>query len=146
VMVYQVHKNKKLSLIESVQAHKFGRYVTKIIPIVLNGNECLITGGNDQTIKVWSFYKGKLRLLKTIPLNENVSNIIYLENYKMIVTTHHKNYVKFFRIPSGMIQTTLELDVVKARSIFLLKDKNLLGVADLVKNCINIVQLHARDV
>jgi len=104
--------------------------------------EYIITGGNDNAIRIWHFIKGKMRLLKVIHIEEDVSCMVYLEEYKMIATTHHKEYIKFFSLPSGRLDTTLTLDMTKSRNIFLMGDKNTLGVADLGKNIIKMVQLH----
>jgi len=138
-------KDGRYPLVESVQAHRFGKYVTMITSVNIKGKEYIITGGNDHTIKIWHILRGRLRLLKVIQNNEDVSTIVYLENYQMIASTHHKDYIKFFKVPSGKLEATINLGLTKARNIFLMKDKNKLGVADLTRNVIKMVQLHAPE-
>jgi len=145
IAIYNTKKSSNVKMIDSLQAHKFGKYVTVITTVKISGKEYIVTGGNDHTIKIWHFVKGKMRLLKVIQNNEDVSTIVYLENYKMIASTHHRDYIKFFKMPFGTLEKTLPLGLNKARNIFLMKDKNLLGVADLTRNVIKMVQLHPSD-
>ena len=123
-------------------SHKFGKYVTMITSVNIKGKEYIITGGNDHTIKIWHTLRGRLRLLKVIQNNEDVSTIVYLENYQMIASTHHKDYIKFFKLPHGKLEATVNLGLTKARNIFLMKDKNIIGVANLTQGMTKMVQLH----
>jgi len=145
IAIYNTRDKNRFPMLESSQAHRMGKYVTAITSVNINGKEYLITGGNDHTIKIWHLYKGKMRLLKVIQNNEDVSTIVYLENYQMIASTHHRDYIKFFKLPLGTLEATLPLGLNKARNIFLMKDKNLLGVADLTRNVIKVVQLHPTE-
>jgi len=142
IILYRTNQLPKLPIISTIQAHKIGKYVTTIQNITINKKEYIVTGGNDHAIRIWHIIKGKMRLLKVIQIEEDISCMVYLENYKMIATTHHREYIKFFSIPSGKLTTTLRLDMTKSRNIFLMNDKNTLGVADLGKNIIKMVQLH----
>jgi len=145
IAIYKTNNPSNVKMVDSLQGHKFGKYVTVITTVTINKKEYIITGGNDHTIKIWHFIKGKMRLLKVIQNNEDVSTIVYLENYKMIASTHHRDYIKFFKMPFGTLEKTLPLGLNKARNIFLMKDKNLLGVADLTRNVIKVVQLHPNE-
>ena len=62
----------------------------------------------------------------------------------MLVTSYDKSYVKFWRLPSGKLEETLELNIEKCLNIFWMKDKNAIGVAGKVGNQIKIVQLHPK--
>ena len=145
VAVYNTHKKGQLTMIESLQAHRFGKYVTIILSVKIDGKDYIVTGGNDHTIKIWHLNKGKMRMLKVIQNTEDISTIVYLENYKMIASTHHRDFVKFFKLPMGTLEATLPLGLGKVRNIFLMKDKNMLGVGDLAKNVLKIIQLHPSE-
>jgi len=139
------NSRERYSMIGCFQAHKFGKYVTMISSIKIKGKEYIITAGNDKTIKIWHIMKGRLRLLKVIQSNDSVSTFVYLENYQMIASTHHQDYVKFFKLPHGKLEATVNLRMEKARNIFLMKDKNIIGVANLTRNVIKMVQLHPAE-
>jgi WD40 repeat protein len=135
-------KNDKYDMVQSVQAHKFGKYVTVILTVNVKGKEYIVTGGNDHTIKLWQVIKGRLRLVRVITTTEDVSTIVYLEEYQMLATTHHRDFVRFWKLPYGKLESTLSLGLNKARNIFPMKDKNMLGVADLSRNLLKVIQLH----
>jgi len=132
-------------LVDSVQAHRFGKYLTVILKINIKGKEYILTGGNDHTMKIWHLVRGKVKLIKTVQTTEDVSTIVYLEDYQMIATTHHRDFVKFWSLPFIKLEHTLTLGLNKARNIFHMKDKNLLGVADLSRNFIKVIQLHPSE-
>jgi len=138
-------KKSNYPMVQSVQAHKFGKYVTVILTVNVKGKEYIVTGGNDHTIKLWQILKGKLRLVRVITTTEDVSTIVYLEEYQMLATTHHRDFVRFWKLPYGKLESTLSLGLNKARNIFPMKDKNMLGVADLSKNLLKVIQLHPAE-
>jgi len=138
-------KNNANTLVDSIQAHRFGKYLTVILRINVKGKEYILTGGNDHTMKIWQLIKGKIRLVKTVQTTEDVSTIVYLEEYQMIATTHHRDFVKFWSLPHIKLEHTLTLGLNKARNIFHMKDKNFLGVADLSRNFIKVIQLHPSE-
>jgi len=138
-------KKSNYPMVQSVQAHKFGKYVTVILTVNVKGKEYIVTGGNDHTIKLWQIIKGRLRLVRVITTTEDVSTIVYLEEYQMLATTHHRDFVRFWKLPYGKLESTLSLGLNKARNIFPMKDKNMLGVADLSKNLLKVIQLHPTE-
>jgi len=133
----------KYRLISCIQAHTFGKYVTAIKTITINKQQYIVTGGNDQAIKIFKNMNGKLKLLKVIQNERGISNIAYLEHYKMIAVTQHDNYIKFYTLPFGKLRLQFNANLTKIRSMFLMNNKNCIGVADLDKNLIKIIQLHS---
>jgi len=86
--------------------------------------------------------KGRIRLVKVKRMKEEVASMVYLENYKMIAVSCGARYVKFYNVLSGKLEMRLDVGMPKAGTLFLIKEKNCLGVADSEENIIKIIQLH----
>jgi len=118
----------------------------KGIPVIksarINGKEYIITAGLDRTMRIWHFVKGKMRLLRVIKTEDIVCRIVYLEKYQMIVATFRKNYVKFWRFVSGKLELKLIMGKQQYAEIFLIKEKNTLGLLSSQSNLIKLVPLY----
>jgi len=136
--VYKTNQLPKLPVLGSVKAQKV---FSKIKSMVVNGKEYIITAGFDRAIKIWHMYKGKIRLLKVIRIEEGIGSMICLEDYKMIATTHGKKYVKFFGLLSGKLEKNFDGEMPSAVNMFLMKDKDMLGVSDSYLNVIKMIKL-----
>ena len=100
----------------------------------------MITGSGNSPMKIWHFLKGKMRLLKVLQ-EEDVSSLVYLENYKMIATTCESKEIKFWRFPSMKLEKKINFSE-DTRDLFLVKEKNLIGRTNLGEYKIEFVKLH----
>ena len=115
--------------------------------VTINGKDyIIIAGGNEKKIRILHLSKGKMKLIKVIPSEDKVYRMVYLENYKILATTHQMHFIRFYSLPSGKLESVLDLGMEMCRSIFLMKDKNCLGVVHFKGDMIKIIQLHDRDV
>jgi len=143
LMVFRTNQLPKLSIIASIRGFNPHNYAfsRKVQSMTINGKELIVTTESDAKIRIWHFLKGRMRLLRVIQTKEKVSRMIYLDEYKMIATTHLTQEIKFFRLESGKLEGTLDVKMGNLYSIFLMKNKNSFGVASFSENMIKIVQL-----
>jgi len=140
VKMYRTDRLPKLPNLYSIQTSQF-KLVTQVEKIRINEKEYIITTGFDGKIRIWNLAKGKMRLLKMIHVEEAAFWMVYLSKYKMLATSHNAHYISFFRLPSGKLERTLDLGMGKCFHIFLMEDKNAIGVASLSEKKIKIVKL-----
>jgi len=138
---YRTDQFPKLPNVCSEQVLGLREVFTKIENVMVNGNVFIIASGTDGKIRIWNLVKGKMKLLKIIEIGEIVYVFAYLEKYKMIVTSHQKEYIKFWNLFSGKLEWTYNSELLKIKGIFLMNDKDAIGVADSQTNKIEIVQL-----
>jgi len=76
-------------------------------------------------------------------MKEKIGGFVYLENYKMIVTTGgYESYaIKFWSLTSGKLEKMLHLEQGERFSLFLMKDKNMIGIPRRRTNLIEFIQL-----
>ena len=132
---------KKLPMLYSVGRDEYMAAV-EIHNLIINGKEYIVTPGCDCKIRIWHMMKGKLRLLRVISMKEEVFCTVYLENYKMLAVTHRRDFISFFSLPSGQLVRTLDLKLRDCQGIFLMEDKNAIGVGSYTESTIKIIQLH----
>jgi len=135
-----VHRTNKLMKLPAICLRR-GDGVGMMEKLVMNKKEYIVTSGSDGKIKIWHVNRGRIRLLKVIEFEEDITSMVYLENYRMIAVTCRENYIKFLKIPSGKLRWTLDVEMSQVSNVFLMKDKNALGVADWDQNVIKIIQL-----
>jgi len=141
VRINQIDRCPKMEVLDTKQS-RFGVRSTTIKSAVINGKEYVITGGYDHMMRIWHFIKGKLRLLKAINTDDIVSNIVYLEKYKMVAVTCRTSDVRFFKLPLGKLVAKVVLGDQQYEGMFLMKEKNTLGVSCCFNREIKFVQLH----
>jgi len=139
IIGYRAKNLPQLRMVWAVQACRClgAAYVQSA---VINGKEYVITA-KGYTVKVWYIIKGKMRLLKAIQMKEPVADLVYLENYKMIAVGDKMRHLSFFRVLSGKLEKTLTFNF-ELRKMFLMKDKDMIGLVSFYTNRIDIVQLH----
>ncbi len=110
----------------------------------INRKDYILIAGEDFTIEIWHFIKGEMRRIKAIRMPEEarVRSMVYLEKYKMIVTTHFTQEIRFWKFSSGKEECRLDVGMDECFYTFLIKDKNALGVIAGDKEFIKIVQLY----
>jgi len=110
--------------------------------IVVKNKEFIITSyPGEKTMKIWHLNKGRMKLLKVIQVGEDVSQMIYLENEKMIAVSFKKS-MGFFSLWTGELRKILSLnDMEEVGDIFLMNEKGCVGVVDSQKNIIQKVVL-----
>jgi len=141
VTISRTDQLPKLPILNSVQGILWDSSTRKILSIKINGKDFVLTTGDHFTIKIWNLTKGKMRLIKVIYAKERVYSMVYLEDCQMIATTHNTGEIKFFRLMSGKLECTLDVDLKNCQYVFLMKDKNALGAVGWGQNIIKIVQL-----
>ncbi len=82
-----------------------------------------------------------MRMLKVIRCECTPHSVVYLENYKMVAISYEANYVKFFSFPCMKLERTVYLDDDGRHYLFLMKEKNMIGVTSYNKNLIEFIQL-----
>ena len=107
----------------------------------VNGKEYVVAAGEDQTVRIWHLVKGRVRLLKVIHNKSEFCSLICLENYKMIATSCKDNSLRFWRFPSMKLEKVVSLSE-GAFHLFLVKEKNMIGVTNENESKIEFVQLH----
>ena len=113
----------------------------KVENIIINGKEHVIAAEASGVIRIWEFSKGEMRSVKVINAEEKICWFIYLEKHQMIVTSHGKEYVKFWSLASGKLKWTYYSDEIKSKDVFLMNGKNAIGIADSQRNMVEIVPL-----
>jgi len=152
---YAHHLSKRDLLLSGLEDGSMIIYCTRNLPqlkiigsviqsAMINGKEYVITATEDEGIKVWCTRKGKLKLIKVIQMGI-VRNFVYLENYKMIATVSGVNLIEFLSILTGKLERRMKLGQHEAQRMFLMKDKNMIGLPGYRNNSIEFVQLHPKD-
>jgi len=138
MIIYRTNKLPHLQMVCSVQT---GGWVLTTQSININGKEYMITSSKDQNVKIWCLVKGKMRLVRVIPNEEIPYSVVYLENYKVIAVAYHSNEIKFFGLLTGKLERTFDLSRNDEYRMFLVKDKNMIGVTSENTNLIKFIQL-----
>ena len=139
VVIHRTDCLPKLPILYAFKGNSGG--LRRIQSVTIYGKE-YIAAGSGSTIEIWHLIKGKMRRAKVVWTREEVKGMVYLENYKMIATTHNTQEVRFWRLPSGKLEHTFHGSMRKYGNIFYMKEQNALGVASLGLNIIEIIQLH----
>jgi len=141
MVVYQVTPTELIQL-ESIQAHKQGKYCTTITSFEHENRKYVVTGGNDQHIVVWDRTSGAFTEKLRIKLDKiDVSTIVYLEAFNVLATTHHKDFVKFWRFPEGDCIKTVHTPCNTLRNIISLPNYNMVAAADLKTGQVQLISL-----
>ena len=129
VKIFKADKLPHLKGLCTVQAHR-NKIIYELQSFCLNGKEYVITSSDDETLKIWHFIKGRIRLLRVVQTHGRIAHsIVYLENCKMVAVSYETNYIDFFKMPSWRLERTFYLDKYTERhGLFLMKDRNSLGV------------------
>jgi len=141
IVIYRTDRLPKFPILYLNRDYKSQDW-TKVLSLTIKGKDFIVTAGYDEKIQIWHLTKGKMKKLKGFSVQEGVVGMVYLENYKMLAVTFTGSSLKFFRFPSGKLESTLGLGMKYCQNIFLMKDKNALGVAGSNKNIVKIIQLH----
>jgi len=142
VIMYGTSQIPKLPILYSIKPQQMERrFVIKIEGARINNREFLIAYGSDGKIRVWNLMKGRMKLVRMINIGQNIQSGVYLENYKMLaITCQNSVSIKFVSLVTGRLENTFDLEM-QAEKIFMMKDKNTLGVADLSKDRIRMAKL-----
>ena len=98
--------------------------------------------GNDQHIVVWDRTSGAFTEKLRIKLDKiDVSTIVYLEAFNVLATTHHKDFVKFWRFPEGDCIKTVHTPCNTLRNIISLPNYNMVAAADLKTGQVQLISL-----
>ncbi len=92
-------------------------------------------------MKIWHLVKGRMRLLKVFRDSYGIHSVVYLESYKMIAIASNTNSVKFFSFPCMKLEKTVDLSQNGSHFLFLMKDKNMVGVTSQNEKLIEFIQL-----
>ena len=141
VMIYRTDKLPQLRIFCSARAHLPGMLVFTAQSITINGKEYVITAGQEGAVKIWHLIKGRMRLLRVIWTEEIPYSVVYLEYYRRIAIASECNYVRFFSLPCGRLESTVYLSEDDTHSLFLMKEKNMIGVMSYNDSSIEFIQL-----
>jgi len=85
-----------------------------------------------------------MRRLKVIRMPKGLltQSMGYLENEKMIVTTHYTQEIRLWRLLSGKLECTLDVGMTECFYSFVMKGENAFGVVGWKQNIIKIVRLY----
>jgi len=144
VIIYRTDNLPKMPIFCSISAHKVSHAVVRIQSGILNGKEIVMTATKDMKIKIWQITRGTMRLLRVIQIKERTGGFVYLESYKMIAMICGSNSIQFWSITSGKLEKALDMDKNERYVLFLMKDKNTVGVPRCRTNLIEFIQLYSR--
>jgi len=139
--VYKTNQLPKMPMINSVQGYQTELGVILTESIAVKKREYLVKNENDK-IKILNVNKGRIRLVKVIQTGDVIFGMVCLERYKVIGTIHDTNEVKFWSLMSGKLRMRLKLKNDRAQQMFLMKDKNIIGVVDLSRNEIEMANFN----
>ena len=143
VMVYRANKLPHLELVCSIQAHSKG--LVGVQSVNINGEEYIITTGLDRTVKTWHLGKGTTRLIRVIRTEYIPYSVVYLEKYKLLAISSQTKYVTFLKFPSMKLERTVSLTSLGIHYMFLMKDKNIIGVVNELDNVVEFIQLGGKE-
>jgi len=125
LLFYRTDRLPRLPIFDTIQGYDANDYgiSRKVQSIRISQREYTTVVGGDYTIKIWHLFKGKMRKLKVIPTGDQVYCMVYLENYKMLVTTHQTQSIKFWRFPSGRYVSKIDVKMRSCYGVFLMKNK-----------------------
>ena len=139
VMINRINELPKLPILYSVQGNHGG--LARLKRIMINKRDFILTTGDDCVIRIWSLTKGKMRLIKVISLSDKFYSMVYLESCKMFAVTHFTHFMSFLHFPSGKLECMLNLNMRQSANIFLMKEKNSIGVLSFEECVIKIIGL-----
>ena len=140
VRIYRTNSLPHLKAIGSIKTKGWTMFVQSFH---VNGKEYLITANDSSRVKIWHLVKGQMRLLKVLQNEEGeFCSLVYLENYKMLATSCQDHAIKFWRFPSMKLEKTIELGEGRVQSLFLIKERNMIGVTNGDERRIDFIQLH----
>jgi len=150
--VHRTRTSKFPRLLRLFSRKIYGKQTMK--SIIMNKREYLIASDNYPCIiKIYEMKKGKMALLKVIrPKERIIYGMVYLEEYKMIAVAGYDG-VEFIEILSGkshinvdFVEPDWDLDWIiepsRPSNMFLMKEKNSIGVTFQDNNTIKIIQLY----
>jgi len=128
VKIFNTKKLPHLREIFSVQAYQ-NEMIYALQSFCIKGKEYVITSGLDNTLKIWHFIKGKMKLLKVIHLEHKIADsVVYLEKYNMVAVSYETNHIDFFKLPCWKLEKKFRFDEPSRRQgLFLMKDRNMIG-------------------
>lgn len=143
--IYKI-KNSQLYLLDTKQAHKLYTFVSCVTLFTIGNINYIATAGTDRTIKLWVLKHHKFKLLKQtkIPFNYEISCMIYLSKYRLLVTSHHRDDIMFWKTPTLNLLKSKYFDVKTVRNLFVLNDHTF-AAADLNQPTIQILQVRSTN-
>ena len=76
-----------------------------------------------------------MKEIKKLVPGSDVSTVIYLPKYKVVVSSHHKHYLMFWNFPDGELLYKFEISKDSAiRNLFTLPDLDMIGASDCKRN------------
>ena len=140
MILYRTDQLPKLPIIDSIKTQQGER---KPVIIIDSGRICnrelIITYGSNGKIRIWTFRKGRMRLVRVINIERIIHSGVYLEDYKMLAITC-PGTIKFVSLITGRLEATQHLGM-EAEKIFLMRDKNTIGVVDQQENRVKMMKL-----
>jgi len=137
----RISRTNKLPEMKVAYSARTGGWVLTIQSINVNGKEYVVTSGRDQNVKIWHLVKGQMRLVRVIPNEGMAFSVVYLENYKMIAVTERSRYMIFFSFVTGKLVRSVDLGSRDEHRMFLMKDKNTIGVTSKNGSFIELLKL-----
>jgi len=113
----------------------------------VDGKDFVLTVSSDCTVKIWNLVKGgKMGLLRVIKTRETPYSVAYLEDYRMIAIAFGSNDIEFWSFTTGKLEKTFSRRKDdNGHSLFLMKEKNMVGVASYDDNVIEFFQLEPQE-
>jgi len=139
--IYRTDKLPRLPIFCSFRAHQDRMFMLTAQRIVIGQKEYVVTASQDQTVKIWHLLKGRMRLLRVICCEEIPVSLVYLENYKMLAIALGSESVKFVRLLSGKLESTISWSEDNTRCLFFMKERNMIGVTSYDHSSIELIQL-----
>lgn len=87
-----------------------------------------------------------MRLLRVIETKRVIRDLVYLKNYRKIAVLYQSGEVEFFGVFSGKSERKVSVNEYRPESMFLMEDKNVIGVMNYWQSKIEFIQLHAEEV
>ena len=141
VLIYRTDRLPQLPIIGRFQGERVWESVVFPQSFMMNGKEYVATIAQEKAIEIWGMTKGRMKLVKVIQTEKRICSFVYLERYKMIAVVYPSRYVEFFKVLSGKLEKRFEMKINDARSMFLMKDRNMIGVVSFYQGIIEFIQL-----
>jgi len=138
----RIYRTNKLPHLKVMCSASTGKWITALQWVKVNGKEYIVTASIDRFVRIWHLTKGRMRLIKAMHNEDIPYSLGYLENEKMIAVGYNSNYIKFLRLPSMKLEKTVPLSGGGVHHLFLMKEKDSIGVLSKNENLVEFIKLH----
>ena len=145
VVLYHTDKLPHLPVIGKLQAVRTSEYVGLVQSFLIKGKEYIVTAMEYFILKIWHLIKGKMRLFRVIRTGGLIRSLVYLENSEMIAVLYQSGKLAFFGVFSGKLEREISVKAGCVENMFLMKDKNMIGVMNPWISEIEFVQLQGKE-